>query len=151
MSLNQSYWILSDGEIIDLEGYKHIGAVIDNPEKFGTTRKEIENIYKKYNEPFGIEGKARLEIIRKLIENDYIRIRLYINRFWSVSVYKLNGWTRDRLKKWSEYLLEKRVEKDEFNTVKISVLKTDKIIEADIQMIKTKSYLVLSQIEWVAL
>ncbi len=37
--------------------------------------------------------------------------------------------------------IEKRVEKSEFNTVKISVLKTNKVIEADIQMIKAKSYL----------
>ncbi len=53
----------------------------------------------------------------------------------------MNGWTRDRLKKWSEYILEKKVRKHEFGTVKILVLKTNRIIEADIQRIKTKSYL----------
>ncbi len=62
MSLNKSYWILFNGEIIDLEGDKHISAVISDPGRFRITRKEIENIYKKYDEPLGIEAGHDLRL-----------------------------------------------------------------------------------------
>ncbi len=141
--LNRSYWILPDGEILDLEGNKHIAKVISKPELFRITRQEIEDAYSRHSEKIGLEGKAREEIIKRLVENDYIRIRQYPSH-WSVTVYKLNGWTRDRLKKWAEYILNTK--SDKYKDVNILVLKTHKRFTYDLETVKKGIHLPCSSI-----
>ena len=68
-------------------GKTHIHDLVENPEIFGLTDSEIENTYKKYNEKVGNEGKAREEIIKKVMENGWIRVRyhdLKRNDYWII-------------------------------------------------------------------
>lgn len=53
--------------------------VISSPEKFGLTREYIEEQYEAYGEKIGTEGKARENIIRKLMFAGFTRIRKYGN------------------------------------------------------------------------
>ena len=62
-----AFWY-KNGKIKEVNNY-HISDIIGDAEAFGLTRKEIEEIYKKHNERFGTEGKAREEIMKKVMEN----------------------------------------------------------------------------------
>jgi len=70
----EAYWITPEGGVISVKT-THIGEIIRTPELFGLTIEEIRSIYEIYGEPIGLEGKAREEIMRKLILQGWIRIR----------------------------------------------------------------------------
>jgi len=77
--------ISPNGEIVSV-GDTHIDAIIKNPSKFGLSASEIEKTYEKYNEPMGIEGKAREEIIINVVKRGWIRVRRYRNDGYSVNI-----------------------------------------------------------------
>ena len=81
---SKAYWITPEGEILDFGLQTHIGFIIKQPEIFNMTKQEIVSTYHRYDELPGIEGKARHEIILKLITRGFIRIRLYQSH-WSIS------------------------------------------------------------------
>lgn len=87
---SEGYWLSPSGDIIPVDT-SHIDLVIKNPEKFRTTKEEIKKIYKKHEEPVGLEGKAREEIMVDLIRDGWIRIR-YVPRkdFFTVQLDKLS-------------------------------------------------------------
>jgi hypothetical protein len=64
----------------------HIRAVLDFPDLFNRKKPDLVNIFKKYNEKIGLEGKAREEIIIDLVSEDWIRIRHYFKPrdYWSI-------------------------------------------------------------------
>jgi len=71
----------------------HIDYIISNPDKFGMTLEEIQAIYNKHKERLHSEGNAREEIIKKVSEDGWIRIRHYIVRGddkWSIQFDKWN-------------------------------------------------------------
>jgi len=68
------YWVSPAGKMLPVES-THIEEVIKNPEVFGITRRYIKEVYKKYRETVGLEGKARDEIIGGLIDKRWMRIR----------------------------------------------------------------------------
>ncbi len=70
----QAFFISPDGEIVPVP-VNHIQRVITSPGLFNLTKEEIKAVYKKFNEPLGLEGKARKEILARLIEAGWIRIR----------------------------------------------------------------------------
>lgn len=76
------YWISPEGNIIPLEGSidRHIHMVIQNPEKFGISKKQIDALHKKYKEKLYSEGNAREEIITELLKKGWIRIR-YVSQY----------------------------------------------------------------------
>jgi hypothetical protein len=49
--------------------------VLEKPEKFGLTKEELRKFYESYGEPLGHEGRAREEIIKRLMRKKWIRIR----------------------------------------------------------------------------
>jgi len=75
---SEGYYIAPSGDIIPVDT-THIESVLKHPEKFRTTKKELQEIYDKYKEPYGLEGKAREEILSKFIKEGWIRLR-YIPR-----------------------------------------------------------------------
>lgn len=129
-----AFWISPSGNIINA-GVNHIDAVIKNPSKFGIKSSYINNLYNKYLEPIGTEGKARENIISELINSGWIRIRRYANKFWSVNVKKLDKKTKDYLSQWAIDILETGIggfkEKDKYFPVKIDII-NGKNIELDI-------------------
>ena len=99
--MSKAYWILPDGEIIDIQFHTHIEYIIEHPAQFNTTIEKITALYKKYNEVLPVEGIARKKIIMDLLNQYYIRIRQYKNH-WSISLVVLDSDTKKRLSKWSE-------------------------------------------------
>jgi len=94
MSLN-GFFISPDGYFFAIwsDYLRHINAIIQEPEKFGFTKDEVYNTFRKFNEPLGLEGKAREELIVKAIYRGWVRIRKYTQRnadFWSVQVPELD-------------------------------------------------------------
>ena len=86
ISKNIAFWVYKN-RIIELDVETHIQYIIKNPEMFNTTKKEIDNIYKGYNEPVNLEGKAREEIIKDIAKKGWVRIRYYVGRgseYWSI-------------------------------------------------------------------
>ena len=73
MSLD-AYWVSSSGKVYDV-GVSHIDEIFKKPERFKMDRKYLEEIYKKFNEPIGMEGKAREEIMIEAMKRGWIRVR----------------------------------------------------------------------------
>lgn len=63
----EAFWLNPNGVIIPVS-LTHIQTIIDNPVTFGPKREIIEKSFQKYNEPLGLEGKARQEIMLELLK-----------------------------------------------------------------------------------
>lgn len=107
MAKEEAYWISPRGQILPMSKKdKHIAEIIKNPKAFGYTREELQDIYDKYGEKFGNEGKAREEIILSLIRKGWTRIRKYIRPDrWTVNVVKLTSKVKDILQFWADKML----------------------------------------------
>lgn len=103
---SKAYWITPDNEILDVGLGTHIEMIIKHPEIFGLTRDGITEIYQTYNELMGIEGKARYKIIMQLLASGFIRIRLYPNKYWSISAHNWDSRTKEMLTQWAEIARE---------------------------------------------
>lgn len=117
-----AYFISPAGEIIDVRT-SHIAEVIGNPGLFGVTTDEIRDAYDRHGEKIGSEGEARKEILLRLVERDWIRIRRYENRYWSITV----GWSPEAsrsLSRWADRILgpgiSGRFEADPYMPVRIN-------------------------------
>ncbi|MFW6172638.1 MAG: hypothetical protein ACOC5T_02735 [Elusimicrobiota bacterium] len=120
-----AFWVSPNGDVIDCGAKKHINFVIDHPEKFGMTRKEIEEIYDNYNEPVGHEGKAREDIIVKVLKNGFIRIRKYRN-YISVNIWNYNTKAKKHLKSFAKKLISGKLGVKE-RDIHISVTVTSEV------------------------
>ncbi len=93
----EGYYIAPSGDIIELDT-SHIDLIIKHPEKFLMTKREVEDTYKKYNEPLGTEGKAREEILSKLLKSNWIRIRhIPKTDSFTVQVNRLDKRKKDQI------------------------------------------------------
>lgn len=99
----EAYWITPDGEVIKVKT-THIDEVIRNPELFGLNIEDIKALYKKYDEPLGLEGKAREEIMLNLILVGWIRIRWKPKEYSYTVQMKQSPETETNLKNWFEIL-----------------------------------------------
>jgi hypothetical protein len=83
LSLNKifnAHWINPEGKAHGVTS-SHIKNIIKNPSYFSLTKEKIDQTYSKYNEPMGLEGKARNEIMTDLLQNGWIRIRKNRNSY----------------------------------------------------------------------
>lgn len=131
MSRVNADWILPNGIIVPIEHY-HIGTVIDHPEKFGMTTKQIEDIYKKHNEkmsPF-LEGKAREEIMTLLFKKKFIRTRQRINGSYIIQLNRLTPKINDYIWQWANK--ETQSAMDKYDDVFIHLLKGNKMIKTSL-------------------
>jgi hypothetical protein len=99
-----AYFIDPEGKIIHV-GTSHIAKVISDPGRFGLTLYEIKQVYTRHGEPMGLEGNARSEIIIKLIENGWIRLRRYRDH-WKCNVNVLDDTKRQHIRKWANLILD---------------------------------------------
>lgn len=82
----------------------HINVVIEHPDKFDFTEDELREIFDKHNEPYGHEGKARVEIIQTLLAKGWIRVRYTPrNDLWTIELASLSKSTKDSI--WSFFTL----------------------------------------------
>lgn len=106
--IEKAFWISPTGKILFLtKDQNHIQQVIDNPRFFNLAFDQIQQIYNKNNEQLGVEGKAREEIIKDLINRGWVRIRKYYKPdHWTINVPKINNHIKDALKDWADYMLK---------------------------------------------
>jgi len=102
-----AFFISPKGQIVDTE-INHIATIIANPKKFGLTKDYIQTVYDKYNEKVNVEGKAREEIIKRLIKSGWIRIRKY-KQFWSINIDKFTGKVKAELQMWAHNLIQGKI------------------------------------------
>ena len=101
-----AYFITPDGKIISTNGRSHISLIIASPQNFGFTKTQVVDLYKKYNEKLGVEGKAREQLLRLLFDKGWMRIRRYPNQFWSIQVKKLTKSEKDYLYDFAKSILD---------------------------------------------
>ena len=83
----------------------HIRTVTKNPELFGLSRNYIESTYIKHGEKTAIEGKAREEILRRVLRNGWIRVRRHTNRYWSVQTSRVTDEKKRFIHQWAREIL----------------------------------------------
>jgi len=78
----KGYWFNAETkEVVDVTHSLHIIALYDNPERFGLTREEIEEAFGRHGEQPRIEGRARRELILKVVRStSWVRLREYAGR-----------------------------------------------------------------------
>lgn len=64
----------------------HAAAIIREPELFGLTEAEVQDAYHRHGEHLGVEGRAREELIRRVAQHGWVRIRHYNTPrdYWSI-------------------------------------------------------------------
>ena len=120
-STHAAFFISPNGDLVMVEG-THIGTIMKNPNKFGTTTPAIRKVYERYREKPGVEGAARAEIISQLVCQGWTRIRRYPNRYWSIQAKELNRKMKDWLYAWANTIQDGVWgfrEKDSFMPVRI--------------------------------
>lgn len=100
-----AFFLSQTGDLIHVP-HNHISTVIADPERFGLTEEEIQFVYDKYEEPLGLEGQARREILLQIIADGWIRIRRYPNRHWSVTASSVSPTVQELLQGWAARTLE---------------------------------------------
>jgi len=131
MGKTSAYWITPNGKILKPTQY-HIGTVIDHPELFGMTDKQIKKIYDKHDEkisPF-LEGKAREEIMTMLLKKKFIRIRQKIMGSYIIQLDKITPKINDYLWEWSNK--ESKQAQDKYADVNIHILQGNKMIRTSL-------------------
>ena len=102
----EGYWVSPKGEVLATgRNTTHIKIVISNPKKFGETKQRIEKNYEKYGEGLTWEGKARDEIMTRIIKRGWVRIRERANE-WTVQIWKLTPKMNDILWAWSNNVIK---------------------------------------------
>lgn len=107
--LQDKYWIDPDGNIAEVTD-RHIIAILTYPEKFGLTSSYVKAVHKKHREKPGSEGNAREEILSKLMDLGWIRLR-YIPRedFWGIQVSQNSPLPHAaRLRDWAKFIIKKQ-------------------------------------------
>lgn len=119
------FWLLLDSSIITAT--RHIAAVIESPETFGENQHTIEKTFCDAGEQVSShwEGRAREEILRRVIGRNYIRIRKNIfrnNQSFSCQLNELTDERRDALRAWARIAIITAA--DKYADVTIHQLKT---------------------------
>ncbi len=104
MTRGPGFFISPEGEITMLKT-THIRTVTKNPELFGLSRNCIESIYIKHREKTAIEGKARDEILRRVLGNGWVRVRRHQNRNWSVQTGTVTDEKKRFIHQWAREIL----------------------------------------------
>ncbi len=134
-----AYWINLKGKILKPDT-RHIGAIVSKPSLYGETDKTVKATYEKHGEPISstVEGKAREEIMLRVIMRGYIRIRKSGTRRdqrWSIQVAKLNNKNRDYLWAWAREVIDSKVADDKYADVHIHQLAKKKVTKTSLNKI----------------
>jgi len=129
------FFISPKGETTLIET-THIRTVIKNPDLFGLSRDYIESGYTKLGEKTGLEGKARDEILRRVLRNRWMRLRRHTNRYWSVQTGTVTDEKKRFIQMWAREILTGRLgytEHDPSMPVKIEGLEDGLRHESTVQ------------------
>ena len=110
---HEAYWISPRGRILPVTGQvvTHIRAVIKTPSQFGLSREAILKAYRNHQEPLGLEGKARQEIMAGLLKKGWIRIR-YVPRgqYFTIQAWTIEKPRLKHLRVWARKLTDGRID-----------------------------------------
>ncbi len=115
----EAYWLSPSGELIGVP-LSHIEKIIETPEVFGLTMDEIKAVFKKHKEKLGFEGNARIEIMRNLFKEGWVRFRYksksdsWVIEFWGETPENM---ARIESAKKTIISAEKRYEYSEFHMI----------------------------------
>ncbi len=135
MTRGPGFFISPKGEIIPVDT-SHMRTVIKNPEVFGLSRDYIESTYTKLGEKTGLEGKARDEILRRILRNGWMRLRRHTNRYWSVQTGTVTDEKKRFIQMWAREILIGKGgyrETDPYMPVKIEGLEDGLRHESNVQ------------------
>jgi len=109
------FWILTDGTIVKPE-VRHILAVVAAPIPFGETPASIQATFAEHGQPVesNYEGKAREEVLARVIARNHVRIRKNQYRkcqHWSVQLQVLTAERRTAIAAWARYVMENAQDK----------------------------------------
>lgn len=141
-STSEAFFVTPYGKVINIQT-THIDSIIKNPKVYGYTIEKIKEIYNKYNEKLGVEGKARDEIIKSLINKGWVRIRRYPNKQWSITINKMNKKIENFLYRFMNAILKGIAgfkETDKYMPVNIISLSDNNVIKSNVDDI-SKDYL----------
>lgn len=121
MTRGPGFFISPKGGIIPVET-SHIRTVIKTPGLFGLSSDYIESRHTEHGEKNGTEGKAREEILRRVMQNGWIRLRRHPNRYWSVQTEMVTEENIGIIQRWAREILNGEsgyTENDPYMPVKI--------------------------------
>ena len=132
----EGYWLHPAGEI-EVVRTTHIASMIEHPTRFGLTYDEVISAYEAYAEKLGIEGKARHELILKVLALGYIRVRNYGNRGYSITTHRWDRPEKKLVRDWLEALKNQRLLPhrlvDVYAEVRIQCIDESLVIETNLQ------------------
>ena len=104
--MNGKGFFFKNGKIKQVEG-THINSVTKDCRTFGLTPDEVQAAYKKYKEPIGLEGRARGDLMLKIIKNGWIRVRETYDGQGNCFTIQFDDFVRQKkdLQKLINYLL----------------------------------------------
>ena len=103
----RAFFLSPQGKLIRV-GTSHIAEVIRHPEEFGLSLEEIEQAYQKHGEKLGMEGRARGEILSRIIAKGWIRIREYPDSHWSFTLRRLTSQEKRYLQDFAQQVLSRK-------------------------------------------
>ena len=120
----EAYWLFPDGRIHPVRTC-HIQEVIKNPQEYGETLADIKRLYEAHTEKMPHEGKARVEIMKRILRRGYIRIREKRN-YWVMELYKLSSKEKSLMSQWVNYVWD--YSNDQHSEMKINALQNNQSI-----------------------
>jgi hypothetical protein len=98
METAKGYFIGPEGQTVPINGDwgRHVMMVVQNPERFGLSKREIQQVQKQYGDPTSEEGKARDHILIAALKHGWARVRDMDGTF-SVQVWRLNDGVKEGL------------------------------------------------------
>lgn len=100
MTGTEAYFISPEGVLIPVET-SHIEMVVQQSSKFDLTKYQVEDCYRRHNEPLGVEGGARNEILAGLIGRGWVHIRRYPS-YWLIQAQELDNRIQGFLRSFAE-------------------------------------------------
>jgi hypothetical protein len=106
--MSNCYWILTSGRIV-IPDSLHILVVVSAPALFGESEESIQETFRKSEQDMrsNYEGKAREEVLLRVINRNNIRIRKNIlkrQQHWSIQLYRLTAERKSSLSAWAKYM-----------------------------------------------
>lgn len=135
-----AYWITPKGQVVKPDS-RHILTVVKHPAVFGETKKTIEATFEKYGQSMysNIEGKAREEVMLRVIGRGFIRVRQggsRSNQHWSIQLNRVTPKANDAIWSWANQIIKDGTAKDKYADVVIHELgRGDKMTKSDLSSI----------------
>jgi hypothetical protein len=121
-----AYWISPMNKVIGVP-ISHIDTAMNDLETFGLSEEYIKQEYDRTGEKFRSEGIARENIILRLMEEGWIRIRNY-RQFWSMTLNELDMVSASYIYDWCDHMVNK-LGVGMYSEIRISTIHNTIIVE----------------------